>query len=428
MTLAAAVVRPSRLPEWLAACIGTLILLFSGATSWHAARAATGDLGPTVGFLAALLVLAEGCRRQGVFDALARWLAAGSNGGPRRLFALVFLAATAVTVVLGLDPAVVLVSPIVIATARRIGASPKTPLYAVGHLSNSASLLLPISNLTNLLAFHAAGISFVRFGILMALPWMAAVTVEWLILRRFFARELPPAGPTASTAAAPSEGARGLAATGRSGAVSSPVPHLEFRTQYALGVLGLTLVAFALSSTMAVAPVWVAVAGAALMVAPELARQRPGPLAVDLARAAAPGFLVFVFGLGVIVRAASDAGLHSAVVALLPTGGSLGDLLLIAAISALAANLLNNLPATLILVPVAGAFGLGPLLAVLVGVGLGPNLTFGGSLATLLWRRIIHPDPVVVGVGEFTRIGLLTVVPGLPVAAAMVWVSVRLFA
>jgi arsenical pump membrane protein len=410
VTLTAAVMRPPRLPEWLAATAGALILLVSGATSWHAARAAVGDLGSTVGFLAALLVLAEGCRRRGVFDALAQWLAAGSRGRPSRLFALVFAAATAVTVVLGLDPAVVLVSPIVITTARGLGASPKPPLYAVGHLSNSASLLLPISNLTNLLAFHAARISFVHFGILMALPWAAAVAVEWFILRRFFAGELATAD--FPEAAAPPQ---------------ARATRLEPQTRYALVVLGLTLLAFALSSAVAVAPIWVAVAGAALMLVPELEEGRPAGLLPDLVRAAAPGFLLFVFGLGVIVRAAGDAGLHSAVVALLPTGASLGDLLLVAAISALAANLLNNLPATLILVPVAAAFGLGPLLAVLIGVGIGPNLTFGGSLATLLWRRIIHPEPVEISVGEFSRLGLLTVLPGLPAAAAAVWLSVRLF-
>ena len=72
---------------------------------------------------------------------------------------------------------------------------------------------------------------------------------------------------------------------------------------------------------------------------------------------------------------------------MLPAGDSLGALLLVAAVSAVAANLLNNLPATLILVPVAAMSGAAPVLAVLIGVNVGPNLTYAGSLATLLWRR-----------------------------------------
>ncbi|HLY49173.1 MAG TPA: hypothetical protein VKR21_08255 [Solirubrobacteraceae bacterium] len=61
-------------------------------------------------------------------------------------------------------------------------------------------------------------------------------------------------------------------------------------------------------------------------------------------RAAEPGFLLFVLGLGVIVAAAGGHGLRGAVTSLLPGGGSLPDLLAIAAVSALLANLVNNLP------------------------------------------------------------------------------------
>ena len=75
---------------------------------------------------------------------------------------------------------------------------------------------------------------------------------------------------------------------------------------------------------------------------------------------------------------------------MLPDGGSLPDLLGIAAVSAVLANLVNNLPAILILAPLAALAGHGPVLAALVGVNVGPSLTYVGSLATLLWRRIVH--------------------------------------
>jgi arsenical pump membrane protein len=185
------------------------------------------------------------------------------------------------------------------------------------------------------------------------------------------------------------------------------------------------LLAFVVSSPLGIAPLWMAVGGAILVIIPSL-RREPLRATFELARSAQPGFLVFVFGLGVIVRAAAANGLRSAVVSLLPAGGSLPDLILVAAVAAVAANLLNNLPATLILVPVAGALGLGPLLAVLVGVNIGPNLTYGASLATLLWRRIVHPEAVVVELREFSRLGLATVLPALPLAAAAVWLSVKL--
>ena len=169
-TLAAAVVH-SRWPvEALAAAGGAALLVAVGALSVSDARHAIGDLGPTVGFLAALLVLAEGCRREGLFEAMGGLMAAGARGSPRRLLALVFAVAATVTAVLSLDATVVLLTPIVFATAARLRTSPRPHVYACSHLANSASLLLPVSNLTNLLAFHASGLSFMRFAGLMALP------------------------------------------------------------------------------------------------------------------------------------------------------------------------------------------------------------------------------------------------------------------
>ena len=88
--------------------------------------------------------------------------------------------------------------------ARRARVPSKPAAYACTHLANSGSLLLPVSNLTNLLAFGAAGLSFTRFAALMALPWLAAIAVEWLALRRFFRADLPAAAPVVPAPAPPS--------------------------------------------------------------------------------------------------------------------------------------------------------------------------------------------------------------------------------
>jgi arsenical pump membrane protein len=400
-TLAAAVAHTRWPAETVAAAGGGALLVALGALSPSDAHHAIGDLGPTVGFLAALLVLAEGCRREGLFDAMGGVMAAGARGSPRRLLAMVFAIAAGVTAVLSLDATVVLLTPIVFATAARLRTSAKPHVYACSHLANSASLLLPVSNLTNLLAFHASGLSFTRFAGLMALPTCAAVGVEWLVFTRFFAVDLgrPRRGADLSRRASP------------------PLP------RHPLAVVGLTLAGFALSSAVGIAPVWVAVAGAAAMTLPALVRRATSPRRVVLA--AEPSFLVFVLGLGVIVRAAADNGLASAVRALLPSGHALPALLAIAAVSAVLANVVNNLPATLMLVPVAAAAGAGPVLAVLVGVNVGPNLTYVGSLATLLWRRVLHVEDTDVELGEFVRLGVLTVPAALFAATVLLWFSLE---
>jgi arsenical pump membrane protein len=402
VALAAAIAQSPRLPEAAAAGIGAVVLVAAGALSFRDARHALGDLAPTVGFLAALLVLAEGCRRDGLFAYLGGAMARRAGERPRRLLALVFVAAAAVTAVLSLDATVVLLTPVVFATAARLQTSPRPHVYACSHLANSSSLLLPVSNLTNLLAFHASDVSFARFAGLMALPTLGAIGVEWLVLSRFFAVDLRRPHPAAQ-----------------------PEPPVEESRppRFALAVLAATLGGFAVSSTLGVAPVWFAVAGAAAITAPALRARATGPR--ELLVAAEPGFLVFVLGLGVIVEAAADNGLADAVRAALPAGDGLPDLLAIAGFAALLANAVNNLPATLMVVPVAAAAGPVPVLAALIGVNVGPNLTYAGSLATLLWRRVLRARDADAELGAFLRLGVRTVPASLAVSTVLLWLAAR---
>ena len=188
---------------------------------------------------------------------------------------------------------------------------------------------------------------------------------------------------------------------------------------FALCVVGATLVGFGLSSAIGIEPVWIAAAGAlALSV-----RERPAPR--ELLRAAEPTFLVFVLALGVVVSAASRHGLSSVVDSLVPGGDGLPALLAVAFVSAVVANIVNNLPATLIILPIAAGSGPGPVLAMLIGVNVGPNLTYVGSLATLLWRRIVHAHDHETDIAEFTRLGVLTVPAVLLASTAALWLALQ---
>jgi arsenical pump membrane protein len=71
------------------------------------------------------------------------------------------------------------------------------------------------------------------------------------------------------------------------------------------------------------------------------------------------------------------------------------------------------------------ATGAIPVLAVLLGVNIGPNLTYTGSLATLLWRRILHRHGSAPSLREFTVLGLLTVPAGLALAVLALWAALH---
>jgi arsenical pump membrane protein len=188
-------------------------------------------------------------------------------------------------------------------------------------------------------------------------------------------------------------------------------------------VVALTLAGFVVASAAGVSPAWAALAGAAVLAGRALARRRATPL--SLLRAADLPFGLFVLGLGIVVQAVVGNGLGRALAPLLPAGTSLPALLAIATLAAVLANVCNNLPAVLVLLPLTAASGAGAVLAVLLGVNIGPNLTYTGSLATLLWRRTLRRHGEVPDLREFTRLGLLTVPAGLVIAVLALWVGLR---
>jgi arsenical pump membrane protein len=61
----------------------------------------------------------------------------------------------------------------------------------------------------------------------------------------------------------------------------------------------------------------------------------------------------------------------------------------------------------------------------LIGVNIGPNLTYVGSLATLLWRRVLRVHDAEPDLGQFTRLGLLTVPASLTAATVALWAALR---
>jgi arsenical pump membrane protein len=235
----------------------------------------------------------------------------------------------------------------------------------------------------------------------MTLPWLAAIATVYVVFRVFFRRDLSVQPEPQEDETAP------------------PTP------VFALVVVALTLVGFVLAEAAGVAPAWAALAGAAVLAVRGLIRRRSTP--VEIVRSANVPFLVFVLALGVVVQAVMRNGMSERMGAVLPSGVGLAALLGYAALAAILANVVNNLPATLVLVPLVASTGPAAVLAVLIGVNIGPNLTYVGSLSNLLWRSVLRRYDISASVGEYTRLGLCTVPTALVTSVLALWAGVRLF-
>ncbi|RNM13171.1 arsenic transporter [Nocardioides pocheonensis] len=377
--LAAAYLHPRGRVEALLALGCSAVVLATGTLDATEVRRELERLLPVVLFLMAILVVAECCRGAGLFGAVGTRLArAGSH---QRIFALAFVVATATTVVLSLDATVVLLTPVVLASAAATHVTARPLQLVCVRLANSASLLLPVSNLTNLLAMPRLDVGFGRFALLMAPVWVLTLLIEYAAHRLWFRDDLRQAS------------------SGRDAPSPLPLPTVP------LVVVAAMLAGFAAGSLVGVDPAWVA-GGAAAVLAVRARRHREVSWG-RLARSTHASFALFVLALGLVVATLGRGPLGDLLGAVLPDSTGLLALLGTALVGAVLANLVNNLPATLLIVPLVAPLGTTPALAALIGVNLGSSMTWSGSLANLLWRRSVGHHGGTVSSRDFHAVALL---------------------
>ncbi|MDE9367505.1 ArsB/NhaD family transporter [Luteipulveratus sp. YIM 133132] len=319
----------------------------------------TGHVLPVMVFLIMITIVAEIADMAGVFDVAGHWAARAGRHRTWLLWLLVVALSTVCTIVLSLDTTAVLLTPVVIAVARQVGVRPMPFAVTTVWLANTASLLLPVSNLTNLLALHrfsGLGLTLHDYIALTWRPALAAVVATAVVIAVLHRHDLrgtyaiePPADPHDRTL---------------------------------LIVAATVCVALGPAFVSGVMPAIPAAVGAAVLLATLAVRRRE-----MLREVTVPWLMVgAVTVLLVVVEIAGQHGMHRHLAGLTGTGTDAADLWQVSAAGAVTSNVVNNLPAYLALERLT-IDDPHRLVALLIGTNLGPIVTVWGSLATLLWRE-----------------------------------------
>jgi arsenical pump membrane protein len=404
-------VRPRRVPEAASALGGGLLMIAIGAVGpAEAAGLLLGSWNVFL-FLLGLMLVSTLADLAGVFDWLAVGVARLAGGSARRLLCGVFGLGVALTAILSNDATALILTPVVYALVTRLGLPARPYVYTCTFIADTASFLLPVSNPINILMLEAFPLGLAGFLRHLLPAALVAIGLNLAAFLWLFRADL-----------------RAGYEPGRVGLPAETVKRVGL-FRYAAGCL----VVLGLAYLAAAARQWplslVALGGALALLA---GATRCGCLDLGrLGREVSWPIFGFVAGLFVLVRGAENVGLAEALgrlIVALAGADQLRAALVGVVGAALGANLVNNVPAALVLI---AALGRAPDPAVrdtlvygtLVGADLGPNLTTVGSLATMLWLLLLRRRGLEVSSLEYFKIGALVTPPMLLLSALAVWLA-----
>lgn len=397
--IAGVLFRPKDWPEAVWACLGAALMVVCGFLPLTQAGAAIVKGTDVYLFLTGMMLLAELARQEGVFDWLASLAVAAAKGSRARLFLLVYLVGTAVTVFLSNDATAVVLTPAVYAAVQKARTKALPYLFICAFIANAASFVLPISNPANLVVYGKILPPLIPWLRTFLLPSICSIFATYAVLRFVVRKDIEGKLEEDSEPANLSKQGRfaawGIAATG-----------LVLISASGFGLdLGL--------------PTCISAALAVLIVT----RSRSQSIR-DIAKGVSWSVLPLVAGLFVLVEAVNLAGALNGVGGVLrwcAASPHFGVFIASFGIAALS-NLMNNLPSGLLAGGALQASSVAAHIrdAVLIGVDLGPNLSVTGSLATVLWLIALRREGERMSNWQFLKVGCRVMPPALLLATLAV--------
>jgi len=401
--VAGVLLRPFGWPEAVWAVGAALLLVACRLLPVSAALRGVAQGGDVYLFLTGMMLLSELARREKLFDWLAALVARRAQGSAKKLFLLVYLLGTVVTVFLSNDATAVVLTPAVAAMTKVVRSNNPLPyLLICAFIANAASFVLPISNPANLVIYGSQMPDLLKWLPQYGFPSALSIGVTFLVLRftqrHALRQEIGQEPETAWLSLGGKLAGLGIVGT------------------------GLVLMAASAAGQNLGMPTFLAgLATAAAVLIPK--RETPWATLKDISW----GVLPLVAGLFVLVTALDKSGILAELIEVLRKSAEAAPVASVwgtGLVLGFGANLVNNLPAGLLAGHAVQAAGVSGKItgAVLIGVDLGPNLSVTGSLATILWLTALRREGLHVTAWQFLRLGVLVMPPALLLALAGLFV------
>ena len=336
----------------------------------------------------------------GFFKYLANKALRRAGKSQFRVFAILYWTVSLLTVFTSNDIVVLTFTPFICYFAKNANIDPKPYLVAEFIAANTMSMLFIIGNPTNIYVATSYSVTFIDYFLVMALPTAASALLSFGVLWLLFRRSL-----RAPITAEPEE------------VVIKDKPLLAV----GLAVLALATVALVVGPYIGV-DMWlvsvIAVGVLVLAVFILSAVRRRAPRALGMTFARAPWQLVpFVLSMFVMILALTANGVTERIGTAL---GSTGTVWKYGALSFLSANVINNIPMSVLFSSILTYLPAGELLrgvyATVVGSNLGAFLTPIGALAGIMWMGLLKKQDVKMSYLDFIKYGSAVAIPSLAAA------------
>ncbi len=391
---------------WAAPMAGALALILIGKlTPFEVLSGLTADTAVNpikiLVLFFAMTLMSVFLDEEGFFRYLAGVVLARAGTSQRKLLLLLYVAVSVLTLFTSNDIVVLTFTPFICYFAKHAKINPLPYLICEFVAANTWSMGLVIGNPTNIYLATSAGVGFMEYIGVMLLPTVMAGAVSLAVLFLLFSRSLhEPMMP------------------------STEIESIADRPTVVFGLcaLGGCILLMALSSVVDL-PMWLIAAGCCLFlyfgaVTELVARHRTlSPITHSLWRAPFD-VIPFVLSMFVLVMALQKFGV-SAMLSEWMLGE--GEIFKTGIGSFLAANLVNNIPMSVLFSTVVmpnGAASMPALYAAVIGSNIGAFFTPMGALAGIMWMALLRQHGVKLSFGKFVLYGAAVAVPTLLAALA----------